>query len=289
MTGKAEGKKISLREKLYIVIFGTDTPAGKRFDVILLIVILFSVFMAIIESVPYVRLRFQKIIKIIEWSITAAFTIEYILRIYCSPNRKKYIFSFYGIIDLLAILPSFISVFIKGTHYLTIIRSLRLLRIFRIFKLTQFLNESSFLAYSLKTGLHKILVFMYFVIIMVIILGSLMYVIEGNVNPSFSDIPKSIYWAVVTITTVGYGDITPITVPGQLLATTVMLLGYAIIAVPTGILSTEMIKNHRKSFHRSCPFCENKIHDKDAAYCKICGTPLPPPPPASGRRKSLPT
>lgn len=264
-----------IKDNLYDIIFKTDTPAGKRFDVILLIAIVFSVFMAIIESVGYIREHFLQPIRIIEWAITVSFTIEYLTRIYCSPNRLRYIFSFYGIIDLLSILPSFIGIFISGTHYLVIIRSVRLLRIFRIFKLSHFVRESNTLAGALLRSLDKILVFMYFILIIVTILGSLMYVIEGSVNPSFSNIPKSIYWAIVTITTVGYGDITPITFLGQFLATIIMLLGYAIIAIPTGIISAEIIRPSHKKDNRVCTSCRESEHEPEARFCKHCGSSLP--------------
>lgn len=263
-----------IKDNLYDIIFKTDTPAGKRFDVILLIAIVFSVFMAVIESVSYIREHFLQPIRIIEWAITISFTIEYLTRIYCSPNRLRYIFSFYGIIDLLSILPSFIGIFISGTHYLVIIRSVRLLRIFRIFKLSHFVQESNTLAGALLRSLDKILVFMYFILIIVTILGSLMYVIEGSVNPSFSNIPKSIYWAIVTITTVGYGDITPITFLGQFLSTVVMLLGYAIIAIPTGIISAEIIRPSHKKDNRVCKYCRGSEHDPEARFCKHCGSSL---------------
>ncbi|WP_455498684.1 ion transporter [Coprobacter sp.] len=267
-------KQRELKKRLYSIIFKTDTEDGKRFDVILLNVILLSVILAAIESVVAFNDQYALPFRICEWIITVLFTIEYAARIYCSPNRKKYIFSFYGIIDLLSILPSFVGILYNSTHYLIVIRALRLLRVFRIFKLTHFLKEGSHLVDSLHRSLKKIMIFTYFIMILVTILGALMYLVEGSVNPSFSNIPKSIYWAVVTITTVGYGDITPITFTGQLISVIVMLLGYSILAVPTGIISSELIKPLRKK-NISCPNCGEDKHELDAGYCKNCGTQLP--------------
>lgn len=267
-------KRKDLKEKLYSIIFKTDTKEGRDFDIILLNVILLSVVLAAIESVVSFNVRYALPFRICEWIITILFTIEYATRIYCSPNKKKYIFSFYGIIDLLSILPFFIGILYSSTHYLIVIRSLRLLRIFRILKLTHFLKEGNYLVDSLRRSIKKILIFTYFIVILVTILGALMYLVEGGVNPSFSNIPKSIYWAVVTITTVGYGDITPITFMGQTISVIVMLLGYSILAVPTGIISSEMIKPIRKK-NVICPECGENRHEIDAMYCKNCGTILP--------------
>ena len=262
-----------IKEKLYSIIFKTDTIAGRKFDIILLNVILLSIILAAIESVVDFNIRYALPFRICEWIITVLFTIEYAARIYCSPNRKRYIFSFYGIIDLLSILPFFISIVYSSTHYLIVIRALRLLRIFRILKLTHFLKEGNYLVDSLRRSVKKIMIFTYFIVILVTILGALMYLVEGGVNPLFSNIPKSIYWAVVTITTVGYGDITPITFWGQTISVIVMLLGYSILAVPTGIISSELIKPMRKK-NTVCPNCGESKHDIDASYCKNCGTSL---------------
>ena len=267
-------KRKELKKKLYTIIFKTDTEEGKRFDIILLNVILLSVILEAIESVVAFNARYALPFRICEWIITILFTIEYATRIYCSPNRKKYIFSVYGIIDLLSILPFFIGILYSSTHYLIVIRALRLLRIFRILKLTHFLKEGNHLVDSLRRSVKKIMIFTYFIMILVTILGALMYLVEGSVNPSFSNIPKSIYWAVVTITTVGYGDITPITFLGQTISVIVMLLGYSILAVPTGIISSELIKPLRKK-NITCPNCGENKHEADASYCKNCGTFLP--------------
>ncbi|MDD6211507.1 MAG: ion transporter [Bacteroidales bacterium] len=263
------------RKTLYQIIFKTDTRAGKIFDIVLLILILVSVLSTVADSIIVVHDRFRLAFKILEWFITTCFTAEYILRIYCSPQPKKYILSFYGIIDLLAIMPTYLNVFFKGAHHLTVIRLLRLLRIFRIFKLTHFVKESKYLLQAIRQSIAKIVVFIFFVILLVTILGTIMYVVEGHVNRGFSDIPKAIYWAIVTLTTVGYGDITPITVLGQLIAAIIMLLGYAIIAVPTGIISAEMIKPfYGKRKWTICRNCGENNHDKEAIYCKHCGTKL---------------
>ena len=263
-----------LKQKLYVIIFKSDTKGGKLFDVLLLIVIVFSVLLSMLESIVEYDKQYLIPFRIGEWIRTFLFTIEYILRIYCVPNKKKYIFSFYGIIDFLSILPAFISILFSSTRYFSIIRSLRLLRIFRILKLSRYVKESNHLAESIKRGAKKILLFSYFIIIMVTILGAIMYVVESKVNPGFGNIPESVYWAVVTLTTVGYGDITPVTFLGQLIATVIMLLGYSIIAVPTGIVSSEMIRSHRMK-DVVCLKCGNQEHDRNAFYCHQCGSRLP--------------
>lgn len=267
--------KLELRkEELYRIIFTTDTPAALRFDVYLLYVILFSVVVALLDSVDYLHDRFRLLFVISEWIITAVFTVEYIVRIYVSPLKRKYIFSFYGMIDLLAILPSFVGLFVQGSNFLVVIRAIRLLRIFRILKLTHYIKESSHLMVAIQRSLNKIVIFITFIVILVVILGSVMYMVEAPFNHSFSNIPKSIYWAIVTITTVGYGDITPVTFLGQFISAIVMLLGYAFIAVPTGIFSSELIRQ-MKGKNVECPNCHNRDHDRDARFCKECGTQLP--------------
>ena len=227
------------KEKLYTIIFESDTPAGKAFDVALLIAILLSVLVVTLESVSWIRAGYSKWIKDAEWAFTVLFTIEYGLRIYCAPRRIHYVRSFYGIIDLISIIPTYLSLFIAGTQYALVIRSLRLLRVFRVLKLTHFLGEAEVLRKAMNQSAAKIIVFIGVVLTMVFIVGALMYLIEGPEN-GFTSIPTSVYWAVVTLTTVGYGDIAPQTVAGQTLATIVMIMGYGIIAVPTGIVSVEM-------------------------------------------------
>lgn len=264
------------KEKLYNIIFKSDTREGKLFDVILLVVIVISVLAAIIESVSSIYEKIGIYLKIIEWIITIIFTFEYITRIIIVKRPWTYIFSFYGILDLLSILPSFIGIFLVGTHSLIVIRALRLLRIFRILKLTRYSKEGSIIISSLKASRVKISVFLFAVMTIVIIIGTLMYLIEGEKN-GFTNIPKSIYWAIVTITTVGYGDIAPQTTLGQFLASFSMIIGYAIIAVPTGIVTNEIIREVKQQGARQepCEVCQKTGHDRDAHYCKYCGNKLP--------------
>lgn len=265
-----------LQHKIYTVIFESDTPAGKAFDVALIIAIIFSVFLVMLESVQDFSLRYRKLFLTLEWVFTFFFTIEYILRVYSSPKPKKYIFSFYGIIDFLATFPAYFIFSFSGAHYFMAIRAFRLLRIFRIFNLFNFLEEGENLLYSIRDSRRKIFVFFFFVVIIVISIGTVMYMIEGSLPDSqFRSIPSSIYWAVVTLTTVGYGDITPVTSLGRFLSACVMLLGYTIIAVPTGIVSVSMINARRKKRYQSeCPRCHAGMHDDDAAFCKYCGEKL---------------
>ncbi len=228
-----------MKEKLYHIIFESDTPSGKAFDVALLIAIVLSILVVTLESVQWIMVEYNFAIKAAEWFFTIIFTVEYILRIYCAPRRRHYITSFYGLIDLVSILPTYLSLFVAGTQYAMVIRSLRLLRVFRVLKLTHFLGEAEVLRKAMRESAAKIIVFIGVVVTLVFIVGSLMYLIEGPEH-GFTSIPTSVYWAVVTLTTVGYGDIAPQTVAGQTLATIVMIMGYGIIAVPTGIVSVEM-------------------------------------------------
>jgi len=262
----------SNRERLHEIIFEADTPAGKAFDIFLLILIALSVIAVLIDSVASIHLKYGSSLLIAEWVFTILFTIEYFLRIYSTNFPRKYIFSFYGIIDLLAILPTFLSLVFTGTQYLLVIRMLRLLRVFRVLKLARFVGASDVLGIAMKNSRHKIIVFLEVVLTMVVIMGSLMYLIEGPEN-GFTSIPISIYWAIVTLTTVGYGDIAPQTFLGQTLASVIMITGYAIIAVPTGIISVEMAKATRKNM-QVCRNCGYSNHDDDARFCKICGTQL---------------
>lgn len=269
-------RRTRLKEELYNIIFEANTPAGKAFDVVLLIVILSSIIIVMLESVDSISRRFSNLFFILEWIFTILFTFEYIARIIVSRNPKKYIFSFFGIIDFLSILPAYISLFVAGYHSLIILRSFRLLRVFRIFKLVRFVGEASTLSRALVASKAKITVFITAVAIIVVIMGTIMYIVEGAEH-GFTSIPRSIYWAIVTLTTVGYGDIAPATVLGQSLASLIMILGYAIIAVPTGIVTSEMTKIKAESDPRStriCSNCERGIHDIDAEYCKFCGNKL---------------
>lgn len=261
-----------MKEKLHEVIFGTHTKAGRNFDLILLIFIVLSVLVILIESVPVWRAEIGPELHLIEWIFTIIFTIEYLLRLYISPKPWKYFTSFWGIIDLISILPTFLGLFSFFSTYTSIrvARSLRLLRVFRILKLSRFTSESQALAHSLKASYYKIMVFLFFVTMMIIMAGTLMYVIEGGEH-GFNSIPASIYWAIVTVTTVGFGDITPYTDIGKFLASIMMILGYAIIAVPTGLISVEMSKY--KPDGEKDNLCESCQHDNPfgSIYCNQCG------------------
>ena len=264
------------RERMHEIIFEADTKAGKRFDIILLILILLSVAVVFEDSIRGNSPELKKMLYYAEWFFTIIFSIEYFLRIYTINKPKTYIFSFYGIIDLLSILPTFIGLFLAGTHYLAIIRMLRLLRVFRVLKLVQFIGASNNLLLSIKSSRHKIGVFFLFVSITVTIMGSIMYIVEGA-ESGFTSIPRSIYWAIVTLTTVGYSDIAPVTIAGQAIASLVMLLGYAVIAVPTGIITSDMVSQNKKNVitnTQSCSNCNFNTHDDDAIFCKKCGTEL---------------
>ena len=265
-----------LKHRLYVIIFEANSWWGKAFDIGLLLAILASVGVVMLESVDEYAVRFKQLFFISEWVLTAFFTLEYIIRIVISPNKRKYIFSFFGIIDLLSILPAYLSLVFTGMHSLMILRSFRLLRVFRIFKLARFIGEASHLSQALRASRHKITVFIVTVGIVVVIMGTIMYLIEGA-DHGFTSIPRSIYWAIVTLTTVGYGDIAPQTVLGQSLASMLMIMGYGIIAVPTGIVTSEMSKIRdtvKNTGKRRCPGCEKKIKAIDAVYCKYCGSEL---------------
>ncbi len=265
----------SWRLKMHEVIYEADTFAGKLFDIILLILIVLSIIVVMLESVPFYRNEYAELLHDLEWGFTILFTIEYFARIISINKPFKYIFSFYGIIDLLSIIPTYLGIFISGSRSLMVIRALRLMRVFRILKLGEFLNESQKLIDSLKASRHKIMVFLLSILTMVTILGTIMYLVESE-ESGFTSIPRSIYWAIVTLTTVGYGDIAPVTSLGQFIASIVMILGYAIIAVPTGIVTNELIKNERekKISTQACPSCSKDGHDTDAEYCKFCGEKL---------------
>ena len=270
----------TLRHTLYQVIYQAHTPAGKGFDIVLIISILASVLTIVLDSVAEISQRYGEQFATAEWVFTTLFTIEYFLRIFCIHRPFKYIASFYGLIDLLAILPSYISLFIPGSHYLQIIRILRVLRIFRVLKLVRFINQSNQLLNALLASRFKITIFLFTISTLLVVFGSTMYLIEGPEN-GFTNIPVSIYWAVVTLTTVGFGDITPKTDFGRAISAVVMVIGYAIIAVPTGIITTElsqeMKRQHKRLNPRICPKCRKPGHEVDANYCRICGTELPRP------------
>lgn len=263
------------QRKLHDVIFEANTKEGKLFDVLLLVFIVLSIVTVMLDSVETLHLKYGKIFLSLEWIFTISFSLEYILRIISLQKPLKYIFSFLGIVDFLAIIPMYISMLFFGVQSLLVLRALRLLRIFRIFKLSHFVSEMSFLGIALKRSLKKISIFMLVVLTLVIILGSIMYLVEPDSN-GFNNIPNSIYWAIVTITTVGYGDMAPVTAAGKFLSSFIMLLGYGIIAVPTGIITSEMAVTLRAKnvSSESCPACGREGHDKDAKFCKYCGSNL---------------
>ena len=264
--------------RVFTIIFEADTPAGKRFDVTLIAVIVISILAVMLESVEGIAVRYGAALRVVEWTITAFFTIEYILRLACVERPANYARSFFGVIDLLAILPSFLSLVFPGSQSLVVIRGLRLLRVMRIFKLAGFLGQANLLLVALRGSRRKILVFLATVLLLDLIAGSAMYLIEGA-EGGFTSIPRSVYWAIVTMTTVGYGDIAPVTVPGQMLAALVMLLGYAILAVPTGIVTAEIVEQirPREITTRSCPHCLSEGHLRDAKFCRDCGQALTAP------------
>lgn len=267
----------SWRTRLHIIIYGTNTPAGKLFDLVLLIVILASIVLVMLESVKEIDAEYHKILNVAEWIVTILFTIEYIARIITVKKPLKYITSFYGIIDLLSTLPKYLSLLIAGTHALIALRALRLLRIFRILKLARYMGASKSIAKALRASRVKISVFLFAVVIISIILGTIMYIIEGD-ESGFTSIPRGIYWCIVTLTTVGYGDISPITPLGQFIASLVMIMGYGIIAVPTGIVTAEIATQTKQSksddkqtIIETCHGCGTVDHRKDADFCYNCG------------------
>jgi voltage-gated potassium channel len=261
---------MKLKERLYEIIFEADTRAGRLFDLTLLAVILINVLFVMLESISSVRVEYGHILRIAEWVVTIIFSIEYILRVWVVKNKLRYVFSFYGIIDLLSILPTFLELIFTGTHSLIIIRALRLLRIFRILKVTRYTMEGLTLIYALRNSRAKISIFFLGILMVVTIIGTIMYLIEGE-EAGFTSIPRSIYWAIVTVTTVGFGDIVPLTALGQFLASFTMILGYSIIAVPTGIMTAEFSRaRERKITTQVCPHCLKEGHDPDAVYCKYC-------------------
>jgi voltage-gated potassium channel len=264
-----------LRTRLHEIIFEADTPGGKLFDILLILSIFISVILVMLDSVGSVRQSYGRLLYIGEWLFTILFTIEYILRL-CSIGRPlAYATSFFGLVDLLAILPSYLSLVFPGTHYLLVIRILRVLRIFRVLKLVQYLGEIQILSRALLASRRKITVFLFAVLTMVVIFGSLMYLIEEPEH-GFTSIPRSIYWAIVTLTTVGYGDISPQTELGQAISAVIMIIGYGIIAVPTGIVTAELAQSYKKKSvsTQACPQCSAEGHDPDAKFCKYCGAAL---------------
>ncbi len=266
----------NFRDKLHKTIFESDTKWGRSFDITLFSAIILSVIIVMLDSVASLHDEYGKIFYLIEWALTILFTVEYILRIISVKQSSKYIFSFYGIIDLLAILPTYLSLVMTGSHFLIVIRILRLLRIFRVLKLARYVKAGNTLKFAIQNSRGKIIVFIEVVLLLVVIIGSIMYIIEGPEN-GFTSIPKSIYWAIVTVTTVGYGDLAPNTVLGQTHAAMLMITGYAIIAVPTGIITTEMYRAKdapKITNTQVCSNCNFGSHDDDAKFCKKCGENL---------------
>lgn len=264
------------RERLRVIIFEADTPSGKTFDVALLVAIVASVVAVMLDSVASIRAEHGLALDVAEWVFTVLFTIEYVLRLVCVPVPWHYARSFFGVVDLLAVAPTYLSLLIPGAEHMLVIRGLRLLRTFRVFKLGRFLGEASILRRALAESRHKVIVFLGTIAVLVIILGTAMYLIEGE-RHGFTSIPASVYWAIVTMTTVGYGDMAPQTAAGKALASLVMILGYAIIAVPTGIVTAEIVESAaaaRKASSRCCPQCMNEDNDVDARFCKLCGGAL---------------
>ncbi len=265
----------SWRERLYIIVFFSDTPAGRLFDIALLLAIFASLMVVMLDSVQDYQ-RYGELFYALEWGFTTVFAGEYLLRLYIHPRPASYAFSFYGAVDLLAVLPAILALLFPPAQYLLIIRILRMLRVFRVLKLLPYLSQANFLLVALRGSRQKIIVFLFSVTTLVILFGTLLYVIEGPEH-GFSSIPASIYWAVVTLTTVGYGDMTPKTSLGQALATLVMITGYSVIAVPTGIFTAELATAMQpERLHRTCPTCEKGVHEPNAAYCSRCGNALFP-------------
>ena len=264
------------RHKLYVIIFEADTPAGKLFDLILIAAVLLSVLTVILDSVASIAQQYQTVLTALEWFFTLLFTVEYIARLSCVRHPTRYARSFFGIIDLLSILPTYLALLFPGTHFLTNVRLLRLLRIFRILKLVAFVDEYGQLGRALAASRRKIMIFVSIVLLITFLLGTLMYAIEGPAN-GYTSIPTAIYWSITTITTVGFGDITPKTDLGRFVTSIMMLLGWGILAVPTGIISAEITaqKSMAKPTTRTCPDCMKEGLDADAKYCKQCGAGLP--------------
>ena len=261
------------RHRAYTVIFGHDTRPGRLFDVLLIVAILASVLAIMLESVASIRAEYGNVLRAVEWFFTVLFTVEYVTRLWCVGRPLTYAKSPLGVIDLLAVLPTYVSLVVPGGQVLTVVRILRVLRVFRILKLAHYVGEGRILVRALKASRYKITIFVLTVVTITVIVGSLMYLIEGPEN-GFTSIPRGVYWGIVTLTTVGFGDITPQTAWGQALASVVMIMGYGIIAVPTGIVTAELVSSARSTGDSQCPSCDRWGHDADAQHCKWCGTRL---------------
>lgn len=263
------------RRRMYTVIFGSDTRAGRAFDVAVMVAIVLSLVVAFVETLPALGATVRTVLRVSEYVLTSFFTVEYVARLYCSPRRRDYALSFFGVVDLVATLPLYLSWLLPGARYFLLLRSVRLLRVFRVFKLFSFINEGYLLMESMRRSAKKILVYFLFVLVLVTCLGAVMYMVEGTVEGSgFTDLGTSVYWAIVTLTTVGYGDITPVTGLGKVLSAFVMLLGYTIIAVPTGIVSATFIDEvNRRGRPGVCPRCGGRVGRSDR-FCSHCGEKL---------------
>lgn len=266
--------RLTRREIIYRIIFYADTPAGKAFDVLLIASILLSVLVVLLDSVNSLNAAYGDWFDIAEWAFTLLFTLEYLVRIACSPAPRRYIFSFYGVVDLLSIIPTYLSLVVPNSEYLLVVRLLRVMRLFRVLRLSKYVSQANLLVFAIRQSRQKITVFLFFILVLVTIFGSLMYLIEGP-DRGFTSIPRSIYWAIVTLTTVGYGDISPQTDIGQAIAALVMIMGYSILAVPTGIFTAELANAMQsKGSDQSCQACGKGRHDIDARHCNACGTLL---------------
>jgi voltage-gated potassium channel len=263
-----------VRQRLWRIIFLSDTPAGRAFDVALLVLISTSVLVVMVESVPSIAAEYASPLRITEWVFTGIFTAEFLTRLAITRRPSRYLFSFFGIVDVLSILPSYLELFFDDTHFLMTVRVFRLLRMFRVLKMAHHLGEIGTLVSALQASRRKIAVFLFSVMALVCVEGTVVYVVERGVNPAFDSIPQSMYWAVVTLTTVGYGDVTPVTVLGKLIASVIMLTGFAIIAVPTGVVTAELGRQMRDD-GRTCSECGWRGHDPRALFCHHCGQRLP--------------
>lgn len=266
---------MTVRDKLRIIIFEADTKAGRRFDVMLIGMILLSVLTVMLDSVPQINAEYGQQLYYAEWFFTLLFTVEYAVRLWCIEHSWHYAKSFYGVVDLLSVLPTYLSLWFPGAQFFLAVRILRVLRVFRVLRMVRYVGEAELIAQALAASRRKIIVFVASVLALMVIFGALMYVVEGGTNPAFASIPHSIYWAVTTMTTVGYGDITPTTPLGQSLASFIMIMGYGIIAVPTGIVTLELNEaNRRQANTRTCSDCSAEGHSREASYCWRCGAPL---------------
>jgi voltage-gated potassium channel len=275
--GRNEAGEGELRRRVFVVIFQSSTPAGRLFDVLLILVILLSIAAVILESIAEIGARYGPLLKTIEWTFTLLFTAEYLVRLWCVRRPRVYATSFFGIVDLLAVLPTYLELFATGSGYLLVIRILRILRLFRVLKLARYVSAADTLVEAMMQSWRKILVFLYVIITIAVLFGSIMFVVEGPQN-GFTSIPRGIYWGIVTLTTVGFGDITPRTPLGQSIAALVMIMGYGIIAVPTGIYAAELrdVMTRRRAA-TPCPECSRTGQDEDATFCKFCGARLTTP------------